>query len=61
MGRGLCEPGRPRHHAPRGTLAPAVADRYPCHLDRRTLMQWQTPAATDFRFGFEITMYVSAR
>ncbi|MCU0967267.1 MAG: pyrroloquinoline quinone precursor peptide PqqA [Rubrivivax sp.] len=24
-------------------------------------MQWQTPTATDFRFGFEITMYVSAR
>ncbi|HET7793639.1 MAG TPA: pyrroloquinoline quinone precursor peptide PqqA [Rhizobacter sp.] len=24
-------------------------------------MQWQTPTATDFRFGFEITMYVAAR
>ncbi|MCY7317230.1 MAG: pyrroloquinoline quinone precursor peptide PqqA [Ramlibacter sp.] len=24
-------------------------------------MQWQTPTAIDFRFGFEITMYVSAR
>ncbi|HMX10425.1 MAG TPA: pyrroloquinoline quinone precursor peptide PqqA [Burkholderiaceae bacterium] len=24
-------------------------------------MQWQTPAATDLRFGFEITMYVAAR
>ncbi|MCI4429038.1 MAG: pyrroloquinoline quinone precursor peptide PqqA [Burkholderiales bacterium] len=24
-------------------------------------MQWQTPSATDFRFGFEITMYVAAR
>ncbi|CAM4146308.1 MULTISPECIES: pyrroloquinoline quinone precursor peptide PqqA [Sphaerotilaceae] len=24
-------------------------------------MQWQTPAAADFRFGFEITMYVAAR
>jgi len=24
-------------------------------------MTWQTPAATDLRFGFEITMYVSAR
>ncbi|MEK8027175.1 pyrroloquinoline quinone precursor peptide PqqA [Pseudaquabacterium rugosum] len=22
---------------------------------------WQTPAATDLRFGFEITMYVAAR
>ncbi|WP_082548750.1 pyrroloquinoline quinone precursor peptide PqqA [Rhizobacter sp. Root404] len=24
-------------------------------------MQWTTPTACDFRFGFEITMYVSAR
>ncbi|MDE2397687.1 MAG: pyrroloquinoline quinone precursor peptide PqqA [Burkholderiales bacterium] len=24
-------------------------------------MQWQTPTAVDFRFGFEITLYVSAR
>ncbi|MBC7716568.1 MAG: pyrroloquinoline quinone precursor peptide PqqA [Pseudorhodobacter sp.] len=24
-------------------------------------MQWQTPTAVDFRFGFEITMYVAAR
>ncbi len=25
------------------------------------LMQWQTPTAIDFRFGFEITLYVAAR
>ena len=24
-------------------------------------MQWQTPTAVDFRFGFEITMYVANR
>ncbi|MCW5664428.1 MAG: pyrroloquinoline quinone precursor peptide PqqA [Piscinibacter sp.] len=24
-------------------------------------MTWTTPTATDFRFGFEITMYVAAR
>jgi coenzyme PQQ precursor peptide PqqA len=24
-------------------------------------MQWTIPTASDFRFGFEITMYVSAR
>ena len=30
-------------------------------LHRRLRMQWQTPTATDFRFGFEITMYVAAR
>jgi coenzyme PQQ precursor peptide PqqA len=26
-----------------------------------THMKWETPTATDLRFGFEITMYVSAR
>ena len=30
-------------------------------LDGDFLMQWQTPTASDFRFGFEITMYVAAR
>ncbi|MCB1917036.1 MAG: pyrroloquinoline quinone precursor peptide PqqA [Rhodocyclaceae bacterium] len=24
-------------------------------------MKWETPAATDFRFGFEITMYIASR
>jgi coenzyme PQQ precursor peptide PqqA len=24
-------------------------------------MHWETPTAVDFRFGFEITMYVAAR
>ncbi len=28
---------------------------------RRPLMQWQTPTATDLRFGFEITLYAAAR
>lgn len=28
---------------------------------RRLTMTWTTPQAQDFRFGFEITMYVSAR
>ena len=32
-----------------------------CATRRRLHMQWQTPTATDFRFGFEITMYVAAR
>jgi coenzyme PQQ precursor peptide PqqA len=26
-----------------------------------SLMQWQTPQACDFRFGFEITLYIAAR
>jgi len=24
-------------------------------------MKWTTPAATDMRFGFEVTMYIAAR
>ncbi len=28
---------------------------------RRLTMQWTTPTACDMRFGFEITMYVTAR
>ncbi|WP_040395423.1 pyrroloquinoline quinone precursor peptide PqqA [Dechloromonas sp. ARDL1] len=24
-------------------------------------MKWETPSACDFRFGFEITMYIAAR
>jgi pyrroloquinoline quinone biosynthesis protein A len=27
----------------------------------RTTMQWTTPAFTDLRFGFEITMYIANR
>jgi coenzyme PQQ precursor peptide PqqA len=49
------------HHAsrairPRSGLPPALPDPF-----WRYDMQWQTPAATDLRFGFEITMYVAAR
>ncbi|ETP61319.1 hypothetical protein BDSB_26625 [Burkholderia dolosa PC543] len=28
---------------------------------RRHIMQWTTPAYTDLRFGFEITMYIANR
>ena len=28
---------------------------------RRRNMQWETPNAIDFRFGFEITMYIATR
>jgi coenzyme PQQ precursor peptide PqqA len=28
---------------------------------KETTMTWETPTAIDFRFGFEITMYVTAR
>ena len=30
-------------------------------LIRRPDMQWTTPAFTDLRFGFEITMYIANR
>ena len=48
-------------HASRDRRIPAVASRLLCHLSRRLQMKWQTPTATDYRFGFEITMYVAAR
>jgi coenzyme PQQ precursor peptide PqqA len=44
-----------------GRDVPAVTDRRCETCKRRLFMQWQTPTATDFRFGFEITMYVAAR
>lgn len=28
---------------------------------QETTMQWTTPAFTDLRFGFEITMYIANR
>lgn len=31
------------------------------NLTRREIMKWETPAACDFRFGFEITMYIANR
>jgi len=30
-------------------------------LTWRSLMKWETPQATEFRFGMEITMYVANR
>ncbi len=43
-----------------GDDAPVAA--IPRHATaRRPPMTWQTPTATDFRFGFEITLYVAAR
>jgi coenzyme PQQ precursor peptide PqqA len=28
---------------------------------RSIVMKWETPQATDFRFGMEITMYIAKR
>jgi coenzyme PQQ precursor peptide PqqA len=44
-----------------GISIPALAVRWVRHRQRRLFMVWQTPAATDIRFGFEITLYVAAR
>jgi coenzyme PQQ precursor peptide PqqA len=52
--------GRPRDHASRDRRSPQVAIPLAA-TTRRPSMTWQTPTATDFRFGFEITMYVAAR
>jgi coenzyme PQQ precursor peptide PqqA len=31
------------------------------HLNRSNRMKWEKPAASDMRFGFEITMYIANR
>ena len=47
--------------ASRGGSALAVAVRR-CGLQpRRLRMTWQTPTAIDWRFGFEISLYVANR
>ncbi len=48
-------------HAPRDDLHPRACRLAPVPPTGETPMQWQTPTAVDFRFGFEITMYVAAR
>jgi coenzyme PQQ precursor peptide PqqA len=37
--------------------------RYRAHHEhpRKTLMRWETPQATEFRFGMEITLYIARR
>ena len=56
----LAAPGRGGDDAPRDRRFPRAALMR--HVPRKeTHMQWQTPTATDFRFGFEITLYVAAR
>lgn len=52
-----CPHARIRSLPPEGHLA---ASGGPAPL-RRLFMVWETPAATDIRFGFEITLYVAAR
>jgi coenzyme PQQ precursor peptide PqqA len=47
--------------AARPTLAQRWTTSHPHIPYWSTAMTWTTPAAADFRFGFEITMYIAAR
>jgi coenzyme PQQ precursor peptide PqqA len=44
-----------------GTKCPRECHQAPRNPSGDFPMQWQTPTAIDFRFGFEITMYVANR
>jgi pyrroloquinoline quinone biosynthesis protein A len=60
--RQLALPPRRSHHSVRDETRPAAPPgAVTCFFEKETLMQWTTPTASDFRFGFEITMYVAAR
>ncbi len=65
MARGLGRRPHRREHALRDRACPLRCQPALCMFTlfnpRRTPMTWQTPTAVDFRFGFEITMYVAAR
>jgi coenzyme PQQ precursor peptide PqqA len=34
---------------------------HPHSVSKESVMQWTTPAYTDLRFGFEVTMYIANR
>ncbi|MAS41168.1 MAG: pyrroloquinoline quinone precursor peptide PqqA [Porticoccaceae bacterium] len=59
MRGGMCECTGPCWVLAR--LRPDAGPRIPQRETRRPAMKWETPSAVDFRFGFEITMYVAAR
>ena len=61
MNRGLCGRGRAGQYASRNDAFPQAPVGGCDSPEGDSHMQWQTPTATDFRFGFEITMYVAAR
>ena len=46
---------RARRHMPKMSIV-----QYPFTFKRRNIM-WTKPAATEMRFGFEVTMYVCNR
>lgn len=61
MARPLAAPPRRPQHAVRDEKPPRAPCGARAHRQENFPMQWQTPTAIDFRFGFEITMYVAAR
>lgn len=61
MVRGLCSGFGRGDDTARDESIPARAVSARATPARRLCMSWTTPTATDFRFGFEITMYVAAR
>jgi coenzyme PQQ precursor peptide PqqA len=61
MLRGLCASRVLGESRVRESPIPCARRPVGVSLARRLLMVWQTPAATDIRFGFEITLYVAAR
>jgi coenzyme PQQ precursor peptide PqqA len=59
--RGGCAKGGASANLEAGSSIPHACRPVGVPLARRLFMVWQTPAATDIRFGFEITLYVAAR
>ncbi len=54
---------RSRQRPPFPYFRPGSAVALPCqkHNIQERDMSWETPKATDLRFGFEITMYIANR
>jgi coenzyme PQQ precursor peptide PqqA len=61
MKTGLFAARRWPDHRPRGVCALAAAVRRCGIFQRKFPMTWQTPTAIDWRFGFEISLYVANR
>jgi coenzyme PQQ precursor peptide PqqA len=61
MARRLAAPPRRPQHSVRGEKPPRAPQGARATPQEIQPMQWQTPTAIDFRFGFEITMYVANR